>query len=161
MCPGKVLIVVKKILWATDFSAHAHDAGRQALECAKCSDQPIDVLTVVSPDELQPILLDVPDPFIAQEAVHDAERQLEAKHEERVRRELAAEATVLTEAGVEVSLHVRVGSPADEIVRAAAELGSDLIVMGSHGRRSLTEMLLGSTVESVTKHAPCPVLVVR
>jgi nucleotide-binding universal stress UspA family protein len=152
---------MKKILWATDFSAHAHDAGLQALECARCSDQPIDVLTVVSPDELPPILLDVPDPFLAEEAVHDAERRLEAEHEERVRHELAAEAAVLTDAGIGVTLHVRVGSPADEIIRLASELGTDLIVIGSHGKRSLEELLLGSTVENVTKHAPCPVLVVR
>jgi nucleotide-binding universal stress UspA family protein len=152
---------MKKILWATDFSAHARDAGRQALECAKCSEGPIDVLTVVAPDELPPILLDVPDPFLEQDAVHDAERRLEAEHEERVRDELAAEAALLTDAGVEVTLHVRAGVPPDEIVRLATELGSTLIVMGSHGRRSIEELLLGSTVENVTKHAPCPVLVVR
>jgi len=152
---------MKKILWATDFSAHARDAGLQALECARCSDQPIDVLTVVSPDELPPILLDVPDPFLEQEAVHEAEWRLEAAHEERVRAELASEAAVLTDAGVEVTLHVRAGVPPDEIIRLATELGTDLIVIGSHGKRSLEELLLGSTVENVTKHAPCPVLVVR
>ena len=152
---------MKKILWATDFSPHAHDAGRQALDCAKCTDRPIDVLTVVAPDELPTFLLDVPDPFIAPAAVHGAERRLEAEHEERVRQELTSETRFLTDAGIQVALHIRVGSPADEIVRTATELASDLIVLGSHGRRSLTELLLGSTVESVTKHAPCPVLVVR
>jgi hypothetical protein len=63
---------MKKILWATDFSLHARDAGLQVLDCARCSDGPIDVLTVVDPGELPPILLDVPDPFIAEEAVHEA-----------------------------------------------------------------------------------------
>jgi nucleotide-binding universal stress UspA family protein len=152
---------MKKILWATDFSAHARDAGHQALECAKCSEGPIDVLTVVSPDELPPILLDVPDPFMAEGAVHDAEWRLEAAHEERVRAELASETAFLAEAGVQVTLHVRVGVPPDEIIRLATELATDLIVIGSHGKRSLEEILLGSTVENVTKHAPCPVLVVR
>ena len=152
---------MKKILWATDFSVPARDAGRQALECAKCSDRPIDVLTVVSARDLPPILLDVPDPFIAEDAVHELERRLGAEHEEQVRRALETEAAVLTGAGIEVTLHVRVGRPADEIIRLATELGTDLIVMGSHGKRSLEELLLGSTVENVTKHAPCPVLVVR
>jgi nucleotide-binding universal stress UspA family protein len=155
------MINVKKILWATDFSAHARDAGHQALECARCSGGSIDVLTVVSPSELPPILLDVPDPFIAEEAVHEAERRLESEHEEAVRRELATEAGFLTDAGVTIRMHVRVGAPADEILRLATELGSTLIVIGSHGKRSLEELLLGSTVENVTKHAPCPVLVVR
>jgi nucleotide-binding universal stress UspA family protein len=152
---------MKKILWATDFSSHARDAGRQALECAKCTDQPIDVLTVVSADDLPPILLDVPDPFIAEEAVHEAERRLMAEHEDRVRQALMAEAAFLIEAGVAVSPHVLVGSPANQIVRLASELGTGLIVIGSHGKRSLEELLLGSTVENVTRHAPCPVLVVR
>ena len=66
---------MKKILWATDFSAHAHDAGLRILECARHGEGPIDVLTVVDPDEVPPILLDAPDPFIAEEAVHEAERQ--------------------------------------------------------------------------------------
>jgi nucleotide-binding universal stress UspA family protein len=152
---------MKKILWATDFSPHARDAGRQALDCAKCTDRPIDVLTVVAPNDLPTFLLDVPDPFTAEDAVHDAERRLAAEHEDRVRQELASETRFLTDAGIEVALHVRIGSPADEIVRAATELASDLIVLGAHGRRSLEELLLGSTVENVTKHAPCPVLVVR
>ena len=157
----KVLPDMKKILWATDFSAHAGDAGRQALDCAKCTDRPIDVLTVVAPDELPTFLLDVPDPFIAPAAVHEAEQRLAVEYEGRVREELANEARFLTDAGIEVVLHVRVGSPADEIVRAATELTSDLIVIGAHGKRSLAELLLGGTVEDVTKRAPCPVLVVR
>jgi len=40
-------------------------------------------------------------------------------------------------------------------------LGATLIVMGSHGKRSVEELLLGSTVENVTRQANCPVLVVR
>lgn len=154
-------MAAKRVLWATDLSSRARDAGRQALECAACGGRAIDVLTVVKPDELPPILLDVPDPFIAEEAAAEAERRLEAEHEERVRRELEAETAFLREAGIAVALHVRVGSPAEEIVRLAGELGSDLIVMGSHGYRSVSDLLLGSTVENVTKRAPCPVLVVR
>lgn len=62
---------------------------------------------------------------------------------------------------VPVETHLRVGTPWREIVRAADELGATLIVIGSHGKRSLEELLLGSTAENVTRHAPCPVLVVR
>ncbi len=151
----------QKILWATDFSPHARDAGRQALACAQCSHRPVDVLTVVAPDDLPPFLLDVPDPFIAEEAVHEAERRLEAEHEARVQQELESETQFLRDARVETNLHVRVGSPGAEILAAAQELGSDVIVMGSHGKRGLEELLMGSTVEHVTKRAACPVLVVR
>jgi len=151
----------KKILWATDFSSRAQDAGRWAMGCAECSKGRVDVVTVVAPDDLPTFLLDVPDPFVDDETVHEAERRLEAEHEARVRRELEDETRFLREAGVEVALHVRVGSPADEIIAAAKELGSDVVVIGSHGKRSLEELLMGSTVEQVTKRAVCPVLVVR
>jgi nucleotide-binding universal stress UspA family protein len=56
---------------------------------------------------------------------------------------------------------VALGSPADEIVRAAREWPTDLIIIGSHGRGFLQRALLGSVAEAVTRHAPCPVLVVR
>ena len=151
----------QKILWVTDFSAHARDAGRKALECAQCSHRAVDVVTVVAPDDLPPFLLDVPDPFIAEEAVHAAERRLEAEHEATVQQELEAETQFLRDGGIETTLHVRVGSPADEILAAAQELGSDVIVMGSHGNHGPADILLGSTVEHVTKRATCPVLVVR
>ena len=50
---------------------------------------------------------------------------------------------------------------AAEIVAAARDLGSEIIVMGAHGKRGLASVLLGNTVEGVTKRADRPVLVVR
>ncbi len=56
---------------------------------------------------------------------------------------------------------VRHGSPADEIVRRAAESGAGLIVMGSRGWGEMHAVLLGSVSERVLHTAPCPVLIVR
>ncbi|MEO7037940.1 MAG: universal stress protein [Polyangiaceae bacterium] len=56
--------------------------------------------------------------------------------------------------------HVRVGCPALGIVHLAAELAADLIVVGSHGRRSTPGELLGSVAENTLRYAGCPVLVV-
>ena len=53
------------------------------------------------------------------------------------------------------------GDPATEIVKAALEWPADIIVIGSHGRAGISRVLLGSVAEAVTRHAPCPVLVVR
>ena len=53
------------------------------------------------------------------------------------------------------------GEPAREILRAAEDWHADLIVLGTHGRGTLGRLLLGSTADTVFRHAPCPVLIVR
>jgi universal stress protein A len=62
---------------------------------------------------------------------------------------------------VEVEYRLREGEPAEEVVRQAKGLGSDLIVIGSHGRTGLDRILVGSVAEAVMRKAPCPVLVVK
>ncbi|WP_437881183.1 universal stress protein [Pseudomonas sp. LRF_L74] len=52
------------------------------------------------------------------------------------------------------------GQPRQELHRLATELGSDLIVVGSHGRHGLA-LLLGSTANDVLHGAPCDVLAIR
>jgi nucleotide-binding universal stress UspA family protein len=49
----------------------------------------------------------------------------------------------------------------DEIVKKAKEESADLIVMGTHGRRGMRHLLMGSVAERVVRAAPCPVLTVR
>ena len=63
--------------------------------------------------------------------------------------------------GLEVEEVIAHGDAASEIVRVARERGVDLIVISSHGRTGLGRLLFGSTTESVVRHAPCPVLVVK
>lgn len=56
---------------------------------------------------------------------------------------------------------VRSGDAMDVINQTATEVGADLIVMGTHGRRGLSRMLLGSIAETVVRSAPCAVLTIR
>jgi nucleotide-binding universal stress UspA family protein len=58
-------------------------------------------------------------------------------------------------------VHVTVGRAANEIVWVAAHFDVDLIVVGSHGRRGLSRLLLGSVAEKVVRLAGCPVVVAR
>ena len=51
--------------------------------------------------------------------------------------------------------------PCDVIVEAAAQWPADLIVIGTHGRRGVDRMMLGSDAEQVARMAPVPVLLVR
>jgi nucleotide-binding universal stress UspA family protein len=56
---------------------------------------------------------------------------------------------------------LRVGAPAEEIVRYADLCRADLIIMGTHGRSGVAHVLMGSVAEQVVRAAPCPVLLVR
>jgi nucleotide-binding universal stress UspA family protein len=60
-----------------------------------------------------------------------------------------------------IDQRTEMGDPAAMICSVARDLGVDVIVVGSHGKGFLSRVLLGSVSEHVTRHAPCPVLVVR
>lgn len=63
--------------------------------------------------------------------------------------------------GVPLKCQVLVGHPADQIVRLAAELKIDHIVMGHRGRGVIEQWLLGSVARRVLNHAPCTITIVR
>ena len=67
-------------------------------------------------------------------------------------------------AGVKASavlLETLTGPAADLIVRQAKKSGADLIVLGTHGRRGVRRLLMGSDAEQVVRNAPVPVMLVR
>lgn len=61
----------------------------------------------------------------------------------------------------EVETQVRSGRVAEELLQAAAEIQSDLLVLGSRGLSGLSRFFLGSVAERVARHAAVPVLVVK
>jgi len=86
------------------------------------------------------------------------------------RREIVAAARAYVEAlAVEareqsrgsVTTRLAVGNARAEILKAAGELRADIVLVGTHGRRGVQRMLLGSVAEGVVRGAECPVLVVR
>lgn len=58
------------------------------------------------------------------------------------------------------SLKVRIGYPAQEIVRELADREADLVVLGTHGHGRLERLLIGSVTADVLREAPCSVLAV-
>ena len=58
-------------------------------------------------------------------------------------------------------VHARIGEAAAEILGLAAEIGADLVIIGSHGRTGVRRLLLGSVSETVVRRALCPVIVAR
>ena len=62
---------------------------------------------------------------------------------------------------LDIRAMVREGKPATAILEVIAELGPDLVVMGTHGRSKIDHLLIGSVTERVIRKAPCAVLTVR
>lgn len=60
-----------------------------------------------------------------------------------------------------IAMYVTTGVPSQCIVSLAAAVDADLIVLGTHGRKGLERILLGSVAEEVVRSAPCGVLVIR
>lgn len=139
---------IKKILLATDFSDCAALAQEHAVFLAKASGAGLDVVHVI---ELYPGL--------------DPEYPVNHLYLEHVRkettRELGAAVNQIVLNGVVVKSHQIIGMPSRKISELAKMLGTDLIVMGTHGRTGLDHVLLGSTAERVVTSAPCPVMTIR
>jgi nucleotide-binding universal stress UspA family protein len=74
---------------------------------------------------------------------------------------LALKNELAEDASVRVEMRVGSGSAAAQIIDVAFEEGTDLIVMGTHGRAGLGRWLMGSVAETVVRHARCPVLTLR
>ena len=60
-----------------------------------------------------------------------------------------------------VLLETLAGPAADPIVRQAKKWGAQLIVIGTHGRRGVRRLVLGSDAEQIVRTSPVPVLLVR
>ncbi len=91
------------------------------------------------------------------EAADDLRSYVERKVIEFRARHLAANLGCLET----VRAHQRVNVPSEEVAQLAADVDADLVVVGTHGRRGMSRLVLGSVAETTVRWAPCPVLVVR
>jgi len=141
-------LAMKKILFATDFSACAARAEEYALFLARtCGAQ----LCIVHVLEFQPGM----DPNFVVNSLYL--EQLRKETDSRLQ-DLVAGAK--RDGIVAEGQHV-LGIPSQRVNEQARHADVDLIVVGTHGATGLEHILLGSTAERVVKGAPCPVLTVR
>ncbi len=82
----------------------------------------------------------------------------ETRHDEEYLMQLA---TSLNHRGTEVEIFLGYGQVAKELVRMAREQEIDLLVMGGHGHRWLSDIILGSTIDPVRHELDIPIVVVR
>jgi nucleotide-binding universal stress UspA family protein len=138
----------KTLLVATDFSECAEQALDYAVALAGKLDAKIHLLNVIG----------IPSMGIPEVGVAVTNTLIESTVRTH-HTELDKLAARRASANIEVVL--RTGDARDVIVDLARELGADLIVMGTHGRRGVRRALIGSIAESVVRTAPCPVLTIR
>lgn len=74
---------------------------------------------------------------------------------------LAREVEPLRAEGLRVETELVIGSASNAILETAKRLGADLLVVGTHGRKGLSRLLLGSVAERLVRSATIPVLTVR
>ena len=88
--------------------------------------------------------------------------QLAESDEMKADREyLEATARPLRAAGLEVTVHLALGDPPTEILKAAEREQCDLIAMTTHGHRLLGDLIFGSTIHEVRHQTTIPILLVR
>jgi nucleotide-binding universal stress UspA family protein len=137
----------RRILVAVDGSESSNRALQKALE-----------LAAVTGAELYALAVEGPLPAYAATVgeVDEVKREKDAFFSDlvdEVRQRAGA-------AGVAIEVEVRLGHPAELIVKVAAQHGADLVVLGRQGH-FVRDHLLGSTADRVTEHADCPVMVVK
>jgi nucleotide-binding universal stress UspA family protein len=142
------------VLIATDGSDVSIDAARRGCVLLAGADD-VTLLTVTSDDMAGDDAGGIEGPVLTA----DEEAKLQAEELANARAELADTAAAL--GSTSVTELIEPGDPAEVICRTAKRLGSDVIVVGSHGRTGFGRLFFGSVSEHVVRHAPCPVLVVR
>ena len=80
---------------------------------------------------------------------------------ERMEKHVAEALPALTQAGLKATAKVGHGDPRIAILDEAKAFGAELVVVGSHGRRGLAKLVLGSVATHVVTHAHCSVLVAK
>lgn len=92
---------------------------------------------------------------------HVSQEALDRYYREEGEAVLADARRRLEEAGLAVTQHIHVGHPAEIIVKLAAELGCELICLGTHGRGAVAGVVLGSVAGKVLHLAQVPVLLAK
>ncbi len=129
-----------------------------------CSDRAVQevIATVEKSGPLDIHLINVQPPIFSEPSlIYLPPDKLDTFYFDQGEHALASAQKLLKAAGLGFTVHRAVGSIADTIVAKAHELGADSIVMGTHGRGKVSEMLLGSVCLRVVHLSDIPVTVVR
>ena len=139
------MLPIRTILHPTDFSDRSAHALHLACALSRDYGARLIVLHVASPAPL--IAGEMPVPIDPEVHFQESEKQLTRLD--------------IPDVGVRAERCFEVGDPTAEILRVAADIHADLVVLGTHGRTGLGRLLMGSVAEQVVRKAGCPVLTVK
>jgi nucleotide-binding universal stress UspA family protein len=143
--PDGTSLTRKNILLATDGSPSCEDAVDRAIDIAKEQGASLTAVSVVYTNDEYLALA----PGVVEDLIGKAKDKL-ATIEQKGKEE-----------GLEIKCLVKEGEAFEAITTLAQNSNIDLIVMGSHGKKALQRLLMGSVTERTIGYAPCPVLVVH
>lgn len=131
------------VLCPVDFDVNSLTALDWAREFTRESDRTLHVLHVVTPTGHSLV-----SPFSAQRASDYARIRFD---------EIARESL----GNADYCLHLKMGCPAEEIIKTAIEIDADLVVLATHSRPGVSWFFLGSVADKVVRASPCPVLTIH
>ena len=141
----------RKILYPTDFSDVSYKALDYVKQLRDAGTEEVVVLHVIETRDFS-----LPEMFPTKEL-----SGWEEKVESWATEEANKVAKTLSDIGLRASVRIEKGIPFTEILRIENEEDISLIVIGSHGKSNVEEMLLGSVSEKVVRKAESPVFVVK
>lgn len=142
---------IKCILIAIDFSEISVKAMQYALGLAEQINAKLEIVHTLPMTEI-----DLP-----AEGSAEFNEGLIQKELEKTRHKLGQFVKEHSNGNIDINKHVCLGDPKDEINKIAQSINPDIIVIGTHGRKGISHLLMGSVAESVLRNANVPVLCIR
>lgn len=148
------MIQFKKIICPIDFSKSSRRILETAYTLAQQFGSKLLLVHVVPPIPTlgPPPEFSMPDPTAFNIEAYQKELR------EAAGKELEKMIKMGRESGVRVETTVKLGNPAEGIMRLSQDKKADLIIISTHGKTGLLSRLFGSVTETVVRHSPCPVL---
>lgn len=151
-------MAIHKILIAVDDSRYADHAAEVGFEMARFCNAEVGLVNIIEPIILPAAGSDSITGITTEVSMVDEVEMVRIQKEaaentvKRIQSQYAEE--------LKITNFTEYGLTADGILKCGAEFGADMIVIGTHSRRGIDRLLMGSIAEHVVRHSKVPVLVV-
>lgn len=148
----------KKVLFPTDFSDKSHKTMDYIKQMKGAGTEEVILLHVIDKREIK-TKTDMEG--FSSLRYKDIKKEITEEMKSEANIKLSDAFSELHESGIDVTKRLEIGIPFTKIVNIAEEEEVSCVVLGSHGKGLVEEMLLGSTSEKVIRNAHCPVFVIK